>query len=164
MKRVFLPFVLIVLSAAALISCSSTGKKQQPLNFQTAEIPADVVPEHFPLISIISTENGGSNSFVKDPVAAHVKEAQQSWYDFSNAGKPDPYYEVCTISVDGQEALPGQVKVRGNWTTNYDKKSLRIKLDNKQNLLGLNGGKKFKNWVLLACYTVYIKKIRKIIG
>ena len=55
MKRVFLPFVVIVLSAAALISCSSTGKKQQPLNFQTAEIPADVVPEHFPLISIIST-------------------------------------------------------------------------------------------------------------
>ncbi len=117
-----------------------------------AKTSSNVEQKHFPVIKIVSTENGGSNSFVKDPVAAHVKEAQRSWGDFSKAGKPDPFYEKCLISVDGQKEASGQVKVRGNWTTNYDKKSLRIKLDDKQNLLGLNNGKKYKNWVLLACY------------
>lgn len=106
---------------------------------------------HFPLIKIVSTQNGGSNAFITEPVAAHVKEAQQSWFDFSNVDKPDPYYEKCEITVDGA-TYAGQVKVRGNWTTNYPKKSLRIKLDKKQNILGLNNGNKFKNWVLLACY------------
>lgn len=42
------------------------------------------------------------------------------------------------------------VKVRGNQTAGFDKKGLQIKLDKKANLLGLNGGKKFKKWVLLA--------------
>ena len=42
------------------------------------------------------------------------------------------------------------MKVRGNQTAGFDKKGLQINLDKKQNLLGLNGGKKFKKWVLLA--------------
>ena len=41
-------------------------------------------------------------------------------------------------------------KVRGNQTAGFDKKGFQINLDKKQNLLGLNGGKKFKKWVLLA--------------
>ena len=111
------------------------------------------VTEHvYPLIKIVSTENGGKNGFITDPVAHHVKDLQQSWYDFSNVDAPDPYYEKCTIAVDGGKALEGQVKVRGNWTTNYNKKSLRIKFDKKQSMCGLNGGQKFKNWVLLAMY------------
>ena len=71
---------------------------------------------------------------------------------------PTPWYEKCTISLaDGEgslslENLEAKVKVRGNWTTSYDKKPLRIKFDKKQNLLGLNGGKEFKDWVLLATY------------
>ena len=111
------------------------------------------IPEHqFPLIKIVSTENGGDNAFIKEPIAHHVKEAQQSWGDFSNADVPDPYYEVCTIAVDDGDALPGQVKVRGNWTTSYAKKSLRIKFDKKQNMCGLHNGEKFKSWVLLAVW------------
>jgi hypothetical protein len=42
----------------------------------------------------------------------------------------------------------GQVKVRGNWTTDYPKKSLRIKFDDKQKMFGLNSDGEFKNWVL----------------
>ena len=102
-------------------------------------------------VSIVSTENGGNNDFVTKPVARHVKEAQYSWFDFSNKGAPDPYYEKCSISFDGK-TYTGQVKVRGNWTTNYAKKSLRIKFDKKHNMFGLNNGSEFKNWVLLACY------------
>ena len=71
---------------------------------------------------------------------------------------PEPYYEDCTVSVadKGGKILinnaDAQVKVRGNWTTSYPKKSLRIKFDKKQSMLGLNGGQKYKNWVLLAEY------------
>ena len=46
----------------------------------------------------------------------------------------------------------GKVKVRGNWTTNYPKKSLRIKFDKKQKMFGLNSDGEFKNWVLLAAW------------
>ncbi len=112
------------------------------------------VPEHqFPLIKIVSTENEGDNGFIKEPIAHHVKDSAMAWEDPAwLLSIPDPYYEVCTIAVDDGTAQPGQVKVRGNWTTSYAKKSLRIKFDEKQNLCGLNKGKTFKNWVLLALY------------
>lgn len=68
-----------------------------------------------------------------------------------------PYYG-CTVAVtDGRagenfEGKRAQVRVRGNNTAEYDKKSFRLKFDAKINLLGLNGGKAYKSWVLLACY------------
>ena len=43
-------------------------------------------------------------------------------------------------------------RVRGNYTANYYKKSLKIKFNEKQNILGLNSGKKAKEWLLLADY------------
>ena len=46
--------------------------------------------------------------------------------------------------------LVGTMKVRGNQTARWSKKAFAIKLDKKANLLGLNGGKKFKKWILLA--------------
>ena len=46
--------------------------------------------------------------------------------------------------------LTGTMKVRGNQTAGWAKKGFRIKFDSKTNLLGLNEGKKFKKWVLLA--------------
>ena len=46
--------------------------------------------------------------------------------------------------------LKATMKVRGNQTAGFDKKGLQIKFDKKQKMLGLNGGKKFKKWVLLA--------------
>ena len=42
------------------------------------------------------------------------------------------------------------MKVRGNQTAGWSKKAFRLKLDKKKNLLGLNGGKEFKKWVLFA--------------
>jgi hypothetical protein len=46
--------------------------------------------------------------------------------------------------------VTAEVKVRGNATLNYEKKPIRIKFEKKQSLLGLHGGEKYKNWVLLA--------------
>ena len=46
------------------------------------------------------------------------------------------------------------MKVRGNQTAGWSKKGFSIKFDkatvNKTNLLGLNGGKKYRKWILLA--------------
>ena len=116
-----------------------------------------------PRVEIESTENDGDPNFVAAPVAAHVKEQAKEW-NAPYVNSPDPWYENCKITVfDAQgnktdvNETAGQVKVRGNYTTTYDKKSLRIKFDKKQDMLGLNvnvKGKanKYKNWVLLSCY------------
>lgn len=46
--------------------------------------------------------------------------------------------------------LVAQVKVRGNYTLDYDKKPIRIKFKEKTGMLGLHDGEAYKNWVLLA--------------
>ena len=48
------------------------------------------------------------------------------------------------------EPVTAEMKVRGNQTAGFDKKGFQIKFDKKQSMLGLNGNKKFKKWVLLA--------------
>lgn len=46
--------------------------------------------------------------------------------------------------------VTGKVKVRGNYTSSYAKKPIRIKFDKKQKMLGLNHDSTLKSWVLLA--------------
>ena len=46
--------------------------------------------------------------------------------------------------------VAGKVKVRGNYTSSYAKKPIRIKFDKKQKMLGLNKDNSLKSWVLLA--------------
>ena len=95
--------------------------------------------------------------FITKPVAPHVAEQIATWTP-GYVMPPAPYYEECSLSLksgDGELLLSpcdAKVKVRGNWTTSYPKKSLRIKFSEKQNLLGLNDGAKQKNWLLLAEY------------
>jgi len=65
-------------------------------------------------------------------------------------------YVAAKVSVSGCEAeyvingAEAQVKARGNYTLEYPKKSIRIKFDKKQGMLGLHDGAAYKNWVLLA--------------
>lgn len=65
-------------------------------------------------------------------------------------------YVPATVTVDNCEEeweltdVSAQVKVRGNATLSYSKKPLRIKFDQKQSMLGLHDGEKYKSWVLLA--------------
>ena len=42
------------------------------------------------------------------------------------------------------------MKVRGNYTTDYAKKGFRIKFNTKTNLFGVNGGQKYKKWVMFG--------------
>jgi len=111
-----------------------------------------------PVLSI-ETKNTAKNvmDFVTKPVSGHVSSAIASWTP-GYVMPPEPYYEACSVTLtdkDGTVLLNGanaEVKVRGNWTTSYDKKPLRIKFEQSQNLLGLNDGATFKNWLLLAEY------------
>ncbi|MBO4727317.1 MAG: CotH kinase family protein, partial [Spirochaetaceae bacterium] len=114
-------------------------------------------------VEIESIDNEGDPNFVSAPVASHVKEQAKEW-NAPYVIAPDPWYEKCKITVydaSGKKTdvneTAGQVKVRGNYTTTYDKKSLRIKFDKKQDMLGLNVNEKgkankYKNWVLLSSY------------
>lgn len=107
----------------------------------------------------ITTKSTGKNAldFVTKPVDRSTANSIAS-YTPGYVIPPEPYYEECTVTVTDKsnkvtlDAAEAQVKVRGNWTTSYDKKSLRIKFDKKQNVLGLNDGAQMKNWVLIAEY------------
>ena len=145
-----LPVLFAILVLFTLISgCSGS---EPPVQTDLSEL------NDLPVISI-ETKSTAKNvmDFVTEPVASHVSEAIASWtpnYEMP----PAPYYEACTVTLrdaDGTLLLDranADVKVRGNWTTSYDKKPLRIKFTESQNLLGLNDGAAFKSWVLLAEY------------
>lgn len=51
-----------------------------------------------------------------------------------------------------------QVKIRGNGTSEYDKKPYRLKFSTKQKMLGLNNNLKAKSWVLLAEHNGLMQK------
>ena len=71
-------------------------------------------------------------------------------------------YVASTVSVENVSnedyafaGVTAGVRLRGNGTLNADKKAYRIKFDKKRNMLGLNQGRAFKSWVLLADYYDY---------
>ena len=63
--------------------------------------------------------------------------------------------EIRVFNCDAEDELTaeGGIRVRGNSTAEQgDEKPYRIKFTEKQNLLGLHEGKKYKSWVLLRAY------------
>ncbi len=111
-----------------------------------------------PVLSITTSDQSeDALDFVTEPVNAFVSESISSWTP-GYVMPPAPYYAQCAVTLtdtDGSvllDAAAADVKVRGNWTTSYDKKPLRLKFQTPQNLLGLNEGADMKNWVLLAGY------------
>ena len=125
---------------------------------QTEESELKQEQKCMPLLSIktVSQEKDVMD-FVTKPVNHFVAESIASWTP-GYVIPPEPYNEACTAELkdsNGQILLTeteAEVKVRGNWTTSYDKKPLRIKFKEKQNLAGMNEGGKMRNWVLLAEY------------
>lgn len=97
-----------------------------------------------------------------DNLALQIAAIDIVTFDGSDiTGSPDhttQVYKACIVSLtngrrgENFTAATGNVRVRGNNTAGYDKKSYRLKFDQKINLLGLNDGAKCKSWVLLACY------------
>lgn len=160
-KNISLP----LLAACFLMGCTSrSNPAPQPetttpaVTNTTAAKPETMTPKELPVLSIV-TINTDPNAldFVTKPVARHVSEQIATWTP-NYVMPPEPYYETCRITLtdtDGTVLTDGaqaDVKVRGNWTTTYDKKGLRIKFPQKQNLLGLNDNAAAKNWLLMAEY------------
>lgn len=92
-------------------------------------------------------------------VSVRTSEKDQSYFSHKKTDVDDEWnYVDCTVSVTNcdddykKDRLEAQIKVRGNYTTVFEKKPFRIKFKKKTNLLGLNDGNEFKNWVLLAEY------------
>ena len=157
----------IIALSSAFWSCSTDtppAPAENPSQSTAAEnsVPADEeksdTGKGVALISI-ETINKAENvmDFVEKTVAPHVAADIATWtpnYEMP----PAPYYEDCLVTVKDKnenitiENADAKVKVRGNWTTTYDKKPLRIKFVEKRNMLGLNDGAEMKNWVLLAEY------------
>lgn len=149
----------ILLLAAVLTGCNAPQQSSLgTLSNASAELKETFsIADGMPMLSIETADKSdGAMKFVTEPIAEHVAAQIATWAPGFSA--PVPYYEACTVSLtgaDGETLLPAaeaEVKVRGNWTTTYEKKPLRIKFGEKQNLLGLHGGTAFKNWVLLAEY------------
>lgn len=162
----FVKSVLPLVMVCALAGCTAGGASVADTTAPTAEnngteiVQETVQPEAAGMavveINTVSQEKNAID-FATKPVSRHVSEQIASWTPGYRM-PPEPYYEDCLISVkdsnenvllDGAQA---QVKARGNWTTTYDKKALRIKFAEKQSMLDMNDGAAMKNWLLLAEY------------
>ena len=118
--------------------------------------------------SVSSVANSSSSTISSSALPQYEAVLPQIRFTFS---KTDPDANFATVATKSDLSRPevsgkisitncpsnfaktdmaGTFKVRGNQTANWSKKAFRMKLDSKTNLLGLNGGKKFKKWVLLA--------------
>ncbi|MBQ9696689.1 MAG: CotH kinase family protein, partial [Oscillospiraceae bacterium] len=157
--------ILPLLLALVLTGCTvqnAPSQPEEPDSGSTAETIAETEPyltgDVLPVLSI-ETKSQAENvmDFVTEPVAEHVAESIASWTPGYKM-PPAPYYEACTVTLTdagGKVLLSGadaDVKVRGNWTTTYNKKPLRLKFAEGQEMLGLNDDASLKNWVLLAEY------------
>lgn len=156
MKKCFIPYFSLILVSFFITSCCRVEKeKVSPQIPPQAEYKSSYEPQlQSPMPVIRIQSDSGKNDFVSAPLSDAVKKHMLTWGQVNES--PSPWYEKCKVSVSGGESdlvdLPAKVKVRGNWTTSYEKKPLRINFTKKQSLLGLNGGREFKNWVLLAMH------------
>ncbi len=68
------------------------------------------------------------------------------------------YYTKSTVTLSNCHEryafteIGAQLRVRGNSTAGAPKKPYRLKFDVKQEMLGLSGGRAFRNWCLMADY------------
>ena len=118
------------------------------LTLLTAQAAADSgydwrppIAEELPVISIQTKD--GSSDFLTWPNRDAKLQGSIEYVD-------------AVITVTGGEAdceifqVAAQVKARGNYTLEYPKKSIRIKFEEKQPMLGLHDGRPYRSWVLLA--------------
>lgn len=137
-------------------SCSSSSqetkpeKPAEPTNLYTYD---PHIYKKMPVININTTNGVNFATEHKDTFVLHESESGISYYEFK---KQEFNYHEATISLENFDEnfkldnLSAQVKIRGNTTTAYDKKPIRIKFTEKQEMFHLNKNYKSKDWVLLA--------------
>ncbi len=153
-----------LMTVCVLTGCQSNGESENVSENVSSDINSigDNTSEQsltsqgtgsMPVLHIRTSESEGT-AFATEPVNRFVAESISSWTP-DYIIPPEPYYVDCSVTLSADKGgisqpAKGKVKVRGNWTTSYDKKPMRIKFEEKQNMLGLNNGESMKNWLLLA--------------
>ena len=118
--------------------------------------PVDPLKEKYSFSPIISTTLPRIDIATQDGIAIDDSSLiNPDEHKGMNGELPVYNYVASTISlsncVEGEfENVSGQVKVRGNYTSSYPKRPIRIKFDKKRAMCGLNDGQAYKSWVLLA--------------
>lgn len=166
--------LLVTLSILAMTGCDSKETSDAKIstnensvssnptqNSDNTETGENDVKTNTTVISI-QTVNQADDvmNFIYSPVSKIVTDSMFAEMppEMETDKPPEPYYEECTITVrdkNGNVILSGaegKVKVRGNWTSTYRKKPLRINFKKKQSMAGLNNNAEMKNWILLAEY------------
>ncbi len=146
---------------SAVNESSSASQEVSSGNGEQQETDGEVIKQEemcMPVMYVRTVSQGpDALKFLTEPVNRFVSEQIASWTPGYTI-PPAPFYEACTVELrdtDNSVILAeaeAEVKVRGNWTTSYPKKPLRIKFKEKQSLAGLNNGSEFKNWVMFAEY------------
>ncbi|MCQ2430245.1 MAG: CotH kinase family protein [Clostridia bacterium] len=113
-------------------------------------------PEHVIEIVTLPDMPFDPSSVAKEPMARlDIVTDNGRMIDGNNIDKP-VYHSKVTLSNCSESFaftdLGANVHVRGNSTAGAPKKPYALKFDEKQSMLGLNNGKSFKSWVLLADY------------
>ena len=135
----------------------SSNKSSTPV--PTSSTPSSAAPKSTTIPSTVTVTKKDKPYTIFNTVPeikfVTTEGADMTWATQYGKGqdKPEVSGWITTSSYDGVEGFkndPGKMKVRGNYTSNYQKKPMRIKFDTKRNLFGLNKGNKYKKWVLLA--------------
>ncbi|MBR7099576.1 MAG: CotH kinase family protein [Clostridia bacterium] len=131
-------------------STGSTSDSPDSSSGGTGDTPEEPAEDWEGLPAVYITTEGGlsiddSSLIIPDEHKGLFGEVPV--YDYVNAN--------ISVSLNDEmrmENVQAEVKVRGNYTSTYEKRPIRIKFDKKQSMCGLNDGEKYKNWVLLAEY------------
>ena len=130
-------FFLAIMMVVTFVGCNDKTDESNKIEVGLSE--EKVMP--IMKIDTVSTDEDAID-FATKPVSEHVSTQIASWtpnYEMP----PAPYYEECKITIEDASAnvlldsAEAQVKVRGNWTTTYDKKAFRIKFAEKQQTIRL---------------------------
>lgn len=98
-------------------------------------------------VALESKELGYNKGLYKDVMEYDYVKANVTVTDTTTTGNN------LTLENDNDDSeYNAKVKIRGNYSSQYPKRPIRIKFNEKQKMCGLNGNQKFKNWVLLAEY------------
>ena len=136
MKKIICLFLTLVVLAVVCVGCGGSSENGPDVPEEPVFQPySPVYAEELPMINI-NTLDG--KEITGDRTHSEYKDSTVS------LGNCEEKYAFTDV--------PAEVKVRGNYTANYEKKPYRIKFTKKRGFLGMNDDAVCKSWVLLADY------------
>lgn len=125
-------------ASSALPASSSVTPASSSATISSSELP--VVQKTLPILKFTFDKADANADFATKATKSDLSRPEVAGtFSLSN----------CDASMAFSE-VKGGLKVRGNQTAGWSKKGFRIKFNAAHDMLGLNNGKKFKKWVLLA--------------